>query len=148
MKVEVENKTKHVIILEQFEKLMRCAEKVLRLPKESLVQIFIVEPNEIRALNRRTRKVNCVTDVLSFPLHDLGKMEKNAEGHFALGDIVICADYAFNNAQAEGREKEFELFFLAIHGLLHLCGHDHNTDRAQNKMDKVANKILSCYNNL
>jgi len=143
MRVEFENKTKHHLVPQKFAQLMRCGADVLRLPKETKVNLFFVDPAEIRGLNKRTRKINKVTDVLSFPLQEEKDYQKDVEGNVALGDIVINPDYSLKKAKTEGRKESDELFFLAVHGLLHLCGYDHNSDSGQVAMEKASKKILN-----
>lgn len=82
------------------------------------VNILITSSREMRELNRRFRKKNTPTDVLSFP----SNMPKLA------GDIAISADIAAANAAELGHSTETELKILILHGLLHLAGYDHETD--------------------
>lgn len=63
------------------------------------------------------------TDVLSFPADAL-----LPEAERDLGDVVICTDQAVRQAVAAGRSYRRELEVLALHGLLHLLGHDHERD--------------------
>jgi probable rRNA maturation factor len=82
------------------------------------VTIAIVSDTRIRALNRRYRRKNRATDVLSFP--------GQAAGH--LGDIVIAAGVARQQARGARHALQTELRVLALHGLLHLLGYDHERD--------------------
>lgn len=77
----------------------------------------------IRTLNRKYRKIDRPTDVLSFPL---GK--KGPDGRHYLGDIVISVPVARAESGRKGRPLEKELQILAIHGFLHLLGHDHSPE--------------------
>jgi probable rRNA maturation factor len=85
------------------------------------VSILITSNREVRELNRRHRRKNKPTDVLSFP--------SDSEG-FA-GDIAISAEIAADNAAALGHSTETELKILILHGLLHLAGYDHENDRGE-----------------
>ncbi len=76
------------------------------------LSIALVEEGRIQALNREHRGIDRPTDVLSFPVDGAGP----AAGPRELGDVVICA------AQAEDLEE------AVVHGVLHLAGHDHETD--------------------
>jgi probable rRNA maturation factor len=83
------------------------------------VGIAMVSDARIRRLNHRYRGVDCATDVLSFPAEsDLG----------FLGDIVIARGVAKRQARAAGHSERTELRVLALHGLLHLLGYDHERD--------------------
>lgn len=82
------------------------------------VTVAIVADAGVRTLNRRYRRVNRPTDVLSFPAGERGR----------LGDIVIAAGVARRQARAAGHSVQAELRVLALHGLLHLLGYDHERD--------------------
>jgi probable rRNA maturation factor len=75
----------------------------------------------MRALNRRYRRKDRPTDVLSFP----------AGGGGLLGDIVISVPYATRQARRRRQPASAELDRLLLHGYLHLLGYDHETDQGQ-----------------
>ncbi len=85
------------------------------------VTLAFVGAAAIRTLNRKFRKKDRATDVLSFPV---GK--RGADGRYYLGDIVISVPVAFRQARREGHSLEHELEALAVHGFLHLLGYDHS----------------------
>jgi probable rRNA maturation factor len=87
------------------------------------VTIAVVSDNRMRVLNRSFRGKDVATDVLSFPVRDWA-----AAGAGALGDIVIAAGVARRQAAEAGHAFSTELRVLALHGLLHLLGYDHETD--------------------
>jgi probable rRNA maturation factor len=80
--------------------------------------VAIVPSARVRALNRRYRRKDRVTDVLSFPAAEPG----------ALGDVVIAMGVAARQARQAGHSVAVELRVLALHGLLHLLGYDHEHD--------------------
>ena len=80
--------------------------------------IAIVSDARIKALNGKFRQQSRVTDVLSFP----------ADAPPMLGDIVIAAGVARRQAREAGHSYPTELKILALHGLLHLLGYDHERD--------------------
>jgi probable rRNA maturation factor len=82
------------------------------------VVVAFVTDARIRALNRAYRRKDAPTDVLSFPSGEAG----------CLGDIVIAAGVARRQARAAGHGFGIEARVLALHGLLHLLGYDHETD--------------------
>ena len=82
------------------------------------VTIALVSDARIRALNREYRQKDAATDVLSFPADEPG----------TLGDIVIAAGVARRQATEAGHSLQTELRVLALHGLLHLLGYDHEHD--------------------
>jgi probable rRNA maturation factor len=71
-----------------------------------------VGEDEIRALNRDHRARDRATDVLSFPVDEAGP----SAGPRELGDVVICPEYTEDLVEA------------VVHGVLHLCGYDHESD--------------------
>jgi probable rRNA maturation factor len=102
------------------------------------VTIALVSDQRIRALNRRYRRKDGVTDVLSFPaLSEAGvgrkpsrRAKRPAPSPF-LGDIVIARGVAGRQARALRHSVQAELRILALHGLLHLLGYDHDRDRGE-----------------
>jgi len=82
------------------------------------VAVLITDSRRVRALNRRFRKKDKATDVLSFP-SETG------------GDIAISAQIAARNATRYGHPTAEELKILVLHGLLHLAGYDHEADQGE-----------------
>jgi probable rRNA maturation factor len=80
--------------------------------------VALVPDRRIHELNRNFRDVNEATDVLSFPADEPG----------TLGDVVIARGVARRQARAAGHDVPTELRVLALHGLLHLLGYDHEGD--------------------
>ena len=80
--------------------------------------IAIVPDARVRQLNKRYRRKDAATDVLSFPSGEPGD----------LGDIVIAGGVARRQARLAGHALQTELRILALHGLLHLLGYDHEDD--------------------
>ena len=80
--------------------------------------VAIVPDARVRALNRQFRKKDKRTDVLSFPSEERGD----------LGDVVIASGVAARQAREAGHPLATELRVLALHGLLHLLGYDHEHD--------------------
>jgi probable rRNA maturation factor len=97
------------------------------------VSVAIVATSRIRALNRAYRRKNAPTDVLSFP-------GGPAETGGFLGDIVIAEGVARRQARQAGHPETVELRILALHGLLHLLGYDHEHDRG--RMRKLEQRLL------
>ena len=75
----------------------------------------LVDTDAIRALNREHRNLDRPTDVLSFPIDEGGP----SAGPRELGDVVICADHTEDLIEA------------VVHGVLHLCGYDHESDSGE-----------------
>ncbi len=92
------------------------------------VTIVFVSDRVMRELNRRWRQTDGTTDVLSFPA-DQDQFEK-LEG-LSLGDVVISVEQAARQAVENGLQFDEEVSQLILHGLLHLCGYDHETDKGE-----------------
>ena len=102
------------------------------------VTIAVVPDVRVRSLNRDYRKKDQNTDVLSFPADDraadLGRSARAHRTRLAprqtrfLGDVVIAAGVARRQAREAGHSLQTELRILALHGLLHLLGYDHEDD--------------------
>jgi probable rRNA maturation factor len=88
------------------------------------VNIAIISDARIRGLNRRYRAVDHATDVLSFPVETLPRTSSS----LFLGDIVIARGVARRQAREAHHSEGTELRVLALHGLLHLIGYDHERD--------------------
>jgi probable rRNA maturation factor len=91
------------------------------------LSIRITSSAEMRELNRRFRRKNKPTDVLSFP----GETPRLA------GDIAISAEIAAANADALGHSVDTELKILILHGLLHLVGYDHEADAGEMQAEEA-----------
>lgn len=97
--------------------------------------VVLVSDAAIRRYNRDFRGKDQATDVLSFPA---GKPERPAEaaGEY-LGDIVISAETARRQARRVGHSIENEIGILALHGVLHLLGFDHESARDAGRMARA-----------
>lgn len=123
---QIENRAKT-----RLERFLQSARKQANVPGE--VNILFAEQDEVRRLNREYRGKNKATDVLSFPAAEV------PGGGRLIGDIVVCVDIARANANSLGHSLEDELKILLLHGLLHLAGHDHESDNG--KMAALEQKL-------
>jgi probable rRNA maturation factor len=91
--------------------------------------IAIVPDGRVQQLNRRYRRKDAATDVLSFPASaDRLRRGRPSDERGYLGDVVIAAGVARRQARQAGHSLQHELRVLALHGLLHLLGYDHERD--------------------
>jgi probable rRNA maturation factor len=106
--------------------------------KDASLTVAFVRDRRIKELNLRFRGKHRATDVLSFSAGDTLATDY-------LGDIVISADTALRQAEEANHSVELEVSELVIHGVLHLCGYDHETDRGEmNRLElKIRRKLLS-----
>jgi probable rRNA maturation factor len=104
------------------------------------VSIVFVSDRMIKKLNRQFRGKDFATDVLSFPNHAEPFESQNDR---ALGEIVISVDRAAAQAKENGLSFSNEIEQLILHGLLHLCGYDHETDDGEmNRLELKLRKKL------
>jgi probable rRNA maturation factor len=97
----------------ELNRFVRAAQSLAKIRGE--VDVLITGNARVKELNRRFRRKNKPTDVLSFP---------RTEG----GDIAISAEIAAENARRYGHGAQEELKILILHGMLHLAGYDHESD--------------------
>lgn len=94
------------------------------------VSVTITNDRRLHDLNLRYRGKNRPTDVLSFPYD---------EPDGPIGDVVISVDRALAQAAGKGHELQRELEILVLHGSLHVCGFDHETDDGE--MDRLERRL-------
>jgi len=115
-------------------------------------EISFCGEEEIKELNRETRGIDSVTDVLSFQnienielplIKDKYPSEINGEdGSLILGEIVICEKRAESQAEEYGHSLDREIAFLTCHGMLHLLGFDHADEDGEKEMNGLTEEIL------
>jgi probable rRNA maturation factor len=128
MMIEVVNRQRKTPIdCERWEKFVAKALKVAPADGASVTVAFVSD-RAMRELNRRWRGKGGTTDVLSFPA---GQDEFEKVEGLRLGDVVISVERAARQAGEHGLSFEDEVAQLILHGLLHLCGYDHETDKGE-----------------
>jgi len=123
------------LVLPPLERFARRSLRQLNLKSDNVAIAFVTDA-EIARLNKTYRKKNKPTDVLSFPAPSSAKRPNRNK---FLGDIAIAPAVARRYAKKNGRSLQTEICVLILHGLLHLLGYDHETDRGQ--MDRVEHKL-------
>ncbi len=124
-------------------------------PYEAEVSVLVTSEEEIRRINREQRGIDAATDVLSFPMTEypgpakFGFLEREQadcfhpdSGELMLGDIVLCADRVFSQAEEYGHSVLREYAFLIAHSMLHLVGYDHMTDGDAHIMEEKQEAVL------
>jgi len=114
------------------------------------VWITLVDNDRIAQINEEHRNIQAPTDVLSFPLLDFsggvpdiqpGDIDPHTK-MVALGDIIISVEKAQEQADAYGHSFEREIAFLAVHGMLHLLGYDHEQPDEEKDMIQRQERVL------
>ena len=99
---------------------------------DSELLIRLVSPVEIQVLNKEYRNKNQVTNVLSFQSEIPDEVEESI-----LGDVVICIDVVREEALVGDKKFADHLTHMAVHGILHLIGHDHEDITSAYKMESI-----------
>ncbi len=112
------------------------AERALKVvpAKGAGATVAFVSDRAMRELNRRWRGKVGTTDVLSFPA---GQEEFEKGEELSLGDVVVSVEQAARQAAEHGLDFEGEVAQLILHGLLHLCGYDHETGRGRDERARI-----------
>ena len=138
IKISVENL--HSRYKPNKKKIANLAKKILSSQKSNFsLDIILVKDNFIRELNKKFRRKDRVTDVLSFGMKE-GKrigLEINY-----LGDVYVCLDQAKRQAKEYKVPFTEEVYRLVAHGILHLLGYEHKTKKQKEKMEKKKNILL------
>ena len=136
------------------ERVYSHALDTLSFPKSVEVNLIFVKSEEIRELNKTTRNIDKVTDVLTYPYINKLPKEKLKLKDYAsdinletktltIGDIYICTDRAKEQANEFNHTLKREICFLFCHGMLHIAGYDHETKEQENEMVEMQEKILN-----
>jgi probable rRNA maturation factor len=113
----------------QFRKWAKAALRV-----DTEVTVRIADADEARMLNSQYRGKDYATNVLTFPL---------SETPHLLGDIIICAPVVADEAKVQHKSLEAHFAHLTVHGMLHLCGFDHENEDQAELMEAIEIQILA-----
>jgi len=154
MKVTIYNRQKARKIDRDILNLIKKAVKLCaeheNFPYSWEVCITLTDDKTIQEINRDYRQTDKPTDVLSFPLIQYdnrvpqvmpGDIDPET-GRISLGDIIISVERAEEQAQNYGHSFEREIVFLAVHGMLHLLGHDHMNREDERIMSEKQRTVM------
>lgn len=140
MKYKIYNETNDDLIKE-IKELNKFIKYVVK--KENInnayFNIIIVNNNEIKKLNKKYRNIDKETDVITFALEDEKEMKSKVR---VLGDIYISIDKVKEQSKLYDHSIRRELSFLALHGILHLLGYDHEEKAKEKIMFDKQEKLL------
>ncbi|MEW6684665.1 MAG: rRNA maturation RNase YbeY [Candidatus Edwardsbacteria bacterium] len=128
-------------------KIKKTIQQILTCEDEKDCNLTVVFSDDkyLRSLNRRFRNVDKPTDVIAFSMlegEEVGTGSKPAPTHQILGDIYISVQRAKKQSKEYQVSFEEELLRLAVHGVLHLLGYDHQTPEQAKKMRRKEGKFL------
>lgn len=128
--------------------LDKCFEEEGLLDSKLIITITFTTPEEIRKINKKYRKIDRATDVLSFPMFEKDELDekiKNKDFLYedVLGDIIISIDKVREQAEEYGHSFERELSYMLVHGFYHLMGYDHIEEEDKKIMRPKEEKILN-----
>ena len=129
-------------------RLRYMADRVVRRVKGSAfasraeASLIFVGAARMRTLNRKYRRQDRPTDVLSFPLMEGCRFPAPPRGPRVLGDVVLCTPVATRQARENGIPVSEEVARLFVHGLLHLLGYDHAVPAQEKKMFALQERFL------
>lgn len=106
---------------------------VTSVPATAEISILLTGDDAVRLLNKTWRGQDKPTNVLSFP----ADAPSGAPGPRPLGDVVLAYDTVAREASTEGKPLADHTTHLVVHGVLHLLGHDHETDREADAMEAL-----------
>jgi probable rRNA maturation factor len=138
----------HQIVIKAINQTMEC--EGINIPFE--VSVVITDNIGIKSINKKYRKIDNDTDVLSFPLIEGVDRIKNFEdeenvnpetGEVMLGDIILSIEKALHQANEYDHSPMREIAFLIVHSSLHLLGYDHIKENDRKKMRDREERILS-----
>jgi probable rRNA maturation factor len=144
--VEVNNKPWHKKIKNPnmyFGKKLKTISKIIPFFKKKNVTftIFLTNSLYIKKLNKKFRKKNKPTDVLSFPFFLQKKLKLSKEKNMYIGDIATC--YEIINIRSKKTNFFLEFDKVWVHGLLHLLGYNHIKNKDYFKMNRIEKRILN-----
>ena len=143
--VEINNKSWHKKIKnpkKYFNRKLKKISKILKLFKNKNITFTILLTNSLnmKTLNKKFRKRNKSTDVLSFPVFSKKNLTSIKEKKIYVGDLA--ASYEIINSRS--KKNFFTEFDKAwVHGFLHLIGYDHVKNKEYYKMNKIEKRILN-----
>ena len=144
MEIEVFNETEEDLS----EDIMELKDFLYKVAKDEkldniIYNVIIVDNDRIQEINKEYRRKDMPTDVITFALED--DKTFNRTDIRVLGDIYISIDKVRSQALEYGHSFKRELYFLCIHGLLHLLGYVHMMEEEEKIMFKKQEEVLSRY---
>ena len=141
MNIELTNLTKRDCDESALHSVAQFSLNAMGIHVDSELSITLVDEKEMSDLHMRWMDEAGPTDVLSFPMDEM-KPHSAAQGPGMVGDVVLCPDYAAEQAVKVGHSLGEELELLTVHGILHLLGYDHREEIEKEAMFGLQEELL------
>ena len=126
-----------------FNQKLKKISKIIKFFKNKNITFTILLTNSLnmKKLNKKFRKLNKSTDVLSFPSFSSKNLKLIKEKKIDIGDVAVSYEFINLRSKKKNFLKEFDKVW--VHGLLHLIGYDHTRNKEYYKMNKIERRILN-----
>ena len=146
MTVEVSNESGLDISEDELISVARFVIAKMKVNPSAELSMVLLDTDAMADLHMRWMDLPGPTDVMSFPMDELepgGRPDAAEPGPAMLGDIVLCPQFAADQATTAGHSLGHELALLTVHGVLHLLGYDHEVDEAEHaEMASAEQRLL------
>jgi len=112
--------------------------EVTKIQQIGTIHIIVISPTEMTSLNETYRGKEWPTDILTFPYRDTVRKSTDIAG-----EIYLCLEKIQYYAEERGTSYEEQLKYIIVHGLVHMMGYDHETEKESQEMERIEKKILS-----
>lgn len=148
MSIEIANETDVEVSEESLVSVTRYALDRMSVNQLAELSVVLVDRDVMADLHQRWMELPGPTDVMAFPMEEYDSSRRPDSGDAGpelLGDIVLCPDFAGEQARTAGHGLLDELHLLSVHGVLHLLGYDHAEPEEEREMFALQNQILADY---
>lgn len=145
MSIEVSNESGLDVSEEELISVARFVIAKMKVNPGAELSMVLLDTAAMADLHVRWMDLPGPTDVMSFPMDELepgGRPDAGEPGPSMLGDIVLCPEFASEQAIAAGHDLEHELALLTVHGVLHLLGYDHAEPDEEKEMFVLQRQLL------
>lgn len=122
---------------------LQALEKVIKKPQQGIIHLIVLDSEEMAHMNQQYRGKEGPTDILTFSYVGKSKPENPSPKIEVAWEIYLCLEKIKLYAKDAGKTYKEQLEYIIIHGLVHLMGYDHETDRDSREMEKVEKRIQS-----
>ncbi|MGY4710551.1 rRNA maturation RNase YbeY [Mycolicibacterium sp. CBM1] len=146
MTIEVSNESGLDVSEEELISVARFVIRRMNVNPAAELSMVLLDTNAMADLHMRWMDLPGPTDVMSFPMDELepgGRPDAPEPGPAMLGDIVLCPQFAAEQAAAAGHSLGQELALLTVHGVLHLLGYDHAEPDEEKEMFGLQRDLLA-----